>query len=97
MLFALVYRLASGLSWVLRLSPILHADLLIAAPKVTQAVFAALGDYHTWKLGEKVYGVGSNEAWTVVGRVRRQSWLASMLTHPARFHRIQPMAMVLLH
>ena len=36
------------------------------APKVTQAIFAALGDYYTWKLGECVYGVGSNEAWAAV-------------------------------
>ena len=36
-------------------------------PKVAQAVlFAAVGDYYTWKLGEKVYGTGSNEAWAAV-------------------------------
>ena len=43
-----------------------RADLLVMAPKVTQAVFAALGDYYTWKLGECVYGAGSNEAWAAV-------------------------------
>ena len=37
------------------------------APKVTQAIFAALGDFYTWKLGERVYGAGSNEAWAAVG------------------------------
>lgn len=39
---------------------------MIAAPKATQAVFAALGDFYTWKLAEKVYGYGSNEAWATV-------------------------------
>ncbi len=65
-IFAAVYRLLSGLSWVLHLSPTYRADLLVAAPKVTQAIFAALGDYYTWKLGERVYGSGSNEAWAAV-------------------------------
>jgi len=48
------------------LSPSHRADLLIAAPKVAQAVIAAVGDYYTWKLGERVYGAGSNEAWAAV-------------------------------
>lgn len=75
-LFAIVYRIASGLSWLLQLSPIWHADLLIAAPKIFQAVIAALGDYYTWRLGEKVYGAGSNEAWTAVRCVHEQALAA---------------------
>lgn len=39
---------------------------MVVAPKVTQAVFAALGDFYTWKLAEKIYGHGSNEAWAAV-------------------------------
>lgn len=65
-IFAAVYRFTTGLAWVLRLSPTYRADLLIAAPKVVQAVFAAVGDYYTWKLGERIYGTGSNEAWAAV-------------------------------
>ena len=65
-IFAAVYWLASNLSKVLRLPPNWHADLMIAAPKTTQAGFAALGDFYTWKLAEKVYGHGSNEAWVTV-------------------------------
>ncbi|CAD6565340.1 MAG: glycosylphosphatidylinositol anchor biosynthesis [Alectoria sarmentosa] len=65
-IFAAVYMLSSGLSWVLHLSPTYRADLLVAAPKVTQAIFAAVGDYYTWKLGERVYGSGSNEAWATL-------------------------------
>ncbi|KAG7002243.1 GPI mannosyltransferase 3 [Physcia stellaris] len=65
-IFAAVYWFASRISQVLRVSPTWHADLIIAAPKATQAVFAALGDYYTWKLGEKIYGHGSNEAWAAL-------------------------------
>lgn len=59
------------------MSPTWHADLMIAAPKATQAVFAALGDYYTWKLGEKIYGHGSNEAWAAV-----RSFIVSMNVFP---------------
>ena len=65
-IFAAVYQCASCLAWVLRLSSTYRADLLVAAPKVVQAVFAAVGDYYTWKLGERIYGNGSNEAWVAV-------------------------------
>lgn len=64
--FASVYWLSSRLSYFLKLSPDARAGVLIAAPKLTQAIFAALGDYYTWKLGERVYGQGSNEAWAAV-------------------------------
>jgi phosphatidylinositol glycan class B len=67
-LFAIVYWIASALAWLLQLSPSYRADLLVAAPKVTQAIIAAVGDYYTWKLGERVYGAGGNEAWAAVCR-----------------------------
>ncbi len=69
LIFAGVYYIASTLSQILQLSPAYRADLLIAAPKVLQAVFAAFGDHYTWKLAEKVYGHGSNEAWAAVRSV----------------------------
>lgn len=65
-LFAIVYWFASCLAWALRLSPSYRADVLVIAPKIAQAAIAALGDYFTWKLGERVYGVGCNEAWAAV-------------------------------
>jgi phosphatidylinositol glycan class B len=43
--------------------------LLLATPKVTQAVFAALLDYYVWKLAEKVYGRGSRTAIVTVRRL----------------------------
>ncbi|KAL9117934.1 MAG: hypothetical protein Q9187_005527 [Circinaria calcarea] len=65
-IFALFYSMSSLLSDGLRLSPASHAELLISTPKVVQSVFAALGDYYTWRLARKVYGRGSNEAWAVL-------------------------------
>lgn len=70
-IFAGVYWVSSFLSRASRLSPDSHAELLIAAPKVTQAVFAALGDYYTWKLGQEVYGRDSSEAWAAVRSIYR--------------------------
>jgi phosphatidylinositol glycan class B len=52
---------------LLQLGPLTRADLLIAMPKVTQGVIAALGDFYTWKLAQRVYGRGSTEAWGAVG------------------------------
>ena len=69
-LFAIVYRIAAAISWALRLSPTLRANFLIAAPKAAQACCAAFGDYYTWKLGEKIYGSRSNEAWAAVSQIR---------------------------
>lgn len=70
-IFAGVYWASSFLSRASRLSPDTHAELLIAAPKVMQAIFAALGDYYTWKLGEVVYGRDSSEAWAAVCSIYR--------------------------
>ncbi len=42
------------------------AEWLIAAPKVMQTGFAALGDWYTWRLAEKLYGQNSTVAWSVV-------------------------------
>ncbi|KAL8945722.1 MAG: hypothetical protein Q9222_007778 [Ikaeria aurantiellina] len=73
-LFAGVYWLSAELSTLLRLTPEYHAELLLAAPKVTQAVIAALGDYYTWKLGERVYGKSSKEAWAALFLTVTNPW-----------------------
>ncbi|KAL9628780.1 MAG: hypothetical protein Q9204_005669, partial [Flavoplaca sp. TL-2023a] len=65
-LFAGVYWISAELSKLLQLTPHNHAELLLAAPKVTQAVIAALADYYTWRLGKRMYGRGSNEAWAAL-------------------------------
>ncbi|KAK7743756.1 glycosylphosphatidylinositol anchor biosynthesis [Diatrype stigma] len=42
------------------------AKWLIAAPEVMQTGFAALGDWYTWRLGERLYGQNSTVAWSVL-------------------------------
>lgn len=65
-LFAAVYRVAADLAAFCGLTMPARAKVLLAAPKLVQAVFAALLDCYTWKLAEKVYGRGSRTALTTV-------------------------------
>ncbi|KAF1940858.1 hypothetical protein EJ02DRAFT_219560 [Clathrospora elynae] len=65
-LFAAVYRIAANLADRCGLGLPAKAELLLAAPKVTQAIFAALLDCYTWKLAEKAYGRGSRTALTTL-------------------------------
>ncbi|RMZ75742.1 hypothetical protein DV737_g5155, partial [Chaetothyriales sp. CBS 132003] len=58
-LFGLVYQLAEALSTALGLAAPLRANLLLAAPRIAQALIAAAGDYYTWRLGDFVYGSSS--------------------------------------
>jgi phosphatidylinositol glycan class B len=46
--------------------PQFRAMILSAVPGATQAVFAGVGDFYTWQLAQKLYGVGSTTAWTTV-------------------------------
>lgn len=48
----------------LSMYPQFRAMILVHLPKVFQGVIAALGDFYTWKLADKVYGRGSNFSWT---------------------------------
>ena len=43
----------------LQATPYVRAELLLAAPKILQACFAATGDYFTWRLAVRVYGRGN--------------------------------------
>jgi phosphatidylinositol glycan class B len=67
-LFAGVYLVAASLARFAGWALPSQAELLVAAPKVTQAVFAALLDCYTWKLAERVYGRESRTAFAAVGR-----------------------------
>ncbi|MCJ1251171.1 glycosylphosphatidylinositol anchor biosynthesis [Trapelia coarctata] len=73
-LFAALYKLSAAISTALSLSPAYNAELLIASPKVLQAVITALGDCYTWKLGQKVYGSRSNEAWAALALTVCNPW-----------------------
>jgi phosphatidylinositol glycan class B len=50
----------------LHLFPPFIALILVALPGTLQAVFAALGDFYTWKLAMDIYGRGSNAPWAAV-------------------------------
>jgi phosphatidylinositol glycan class B len=68
-LFAAVYAIPESSAKLLTLFPQFRAIILIYLPKLVQALFAALGDYYTWKFAERIYGRGSYTAWTAV-RIR---------------------------
>jgi phosphatidylinositol glycan class B len=46
--------------------PQFRAMILAVLPNIVQAYFAAVGDYYTWKLSEKIYGRDSNTSWASV-------------------------------
>jgi hypothetical protein len=58
-LFAAVYRVTGLVAEYLDLDAATRAELLLAAPKILQACFAATTDYFIWKLATKAYGKGS--------------------------------------
>jgi phosphatidylinositol glycan class B len=66
LIFAAVYTVADLVARTLGLAPTSRAELLIAAPGITQAVIAAVGDFYTWKLARYIYGDGSHETWAAV-------------------------------
>ncbi|EEP77405.1 conserved hypothetical protein [Uncinocarpus reesii 1704] len=72
-IFATVYWIANQIGQQLQLSPLSRADLLIATPKATQGVLAALGDYYTWRLAGKALGT-SDEIWWTLGLTVLSPW-----------------------
>lgn len=99
-LFAAIYKITANLADLCGLTLPARAELLLATPKVTQAVFAALLDCYTWKIAEKAYGCGSRTALVAVGNRLAISLCQSLILDPASLARIVsmlPMAMVLLH
>lgn len=59
MIFALCYRIADAVAEALKLSHHARSELLLAAPKILQALFAAWTDFYTWKLASYMYGADS--------------------------------------
>ncbi|GAB7364865.1 hypothetical protein MBLNU230_g5657t1 [Neophaeotheca triangularis] len=58
-IFAKVYDVAHHFSIRLQLEPAVKANLLLAAPKILQAGFAAVMDFDTARLALRIYGGGS--------------------------------------
>ncbi|KAI5868126.1 glycosyltransferase family 22 protein [Durotheca rogersii] len=55
-------------------APTVEAQWLVAAPKILQAGFAALGDWYAWRLAEKLYGRGNPTAWSVLLMTLLNPW-----------------------
>jgi hypothetical protein len=68
LLFSAVYKTSDFLAASLHLSAATSAELLVASPKVAQAIVAAIGDFYTWKLATRIYGRDSRGSWTTVRR-----------------------------
>ncbi|EEQ85549.2 phosphatidylinositol glycan, class B [Blastomyces dermatitidis ER-3] len=73
-IFAAVYYISNLISEYLSISPLHRANLLLAAPKLVQALFAAVADFYTWKLAGKVYGNDSYEAWGALALTILSPW-----------------------
>ncbi|KAL4955936.1 Alg9-like mannosyltransferase family-domain-containing protein [Aspergillus filifer] len=74
LIFAAVYSVADLVARTLALTPASRADLLIAAPGITQAVIAAVGDYYTWKLARYIYGDRSHGSWATLALTVVSPW-----------------------
>ncbi|KAL4922390.1 Alg9-like mannosyltransferase family-domain-containing protein [Aspergillus aurantiobrunneus] len=74
LIFAAVYSAADFAARILGLSSPSRADVLIAAPGITQAVIAAVGDFYTWKLAGYIYGRRSHESWATLALTVVSPW-----------------------
>jgi phosphatidylinositol glycan class B len=59
-LFSAAYLVADTISKILPASNPLRVSILMAAPRVLQAVIAALGDWYTWRLTNTIYNSNAN-------------------------------------
>lgn len=70
----MTYKAADLLASSLLLKSSSRAALVLAAPKVLQALVAALGDYYTYKLAQQIYGKSSYPAWCTVWLTACSPW-----------------------
>ena len=54
-----MYKVADAVSALEGPTRAARAEDLLMAPKIAQAIFAALLDFYTWKLSQKIYGAGN--------------------------------------
>jgi phosphatidylinositol glycan class B len=62
----LAYKAVDSIMDFMQLFPPFRAFILVALPGALQSVFAALGDFFTWKLAMDIYGRESNAPWAAV-------------------------------
>ncbi|KAE8149252.1 Alg9-like mannosyltransferase family-domain-containing protein [Aspergillus avenaceus] len=74
LLFAALYSVTDFSARLVHFSPAIRADLLIAVPKVAQAIISATGDLYTWKLAQSVYGRRSPDAWATLALTVLSPW-----------------------
>ncbi|KAL3428269.1 alg9-like mannosyltransferase [Phlyctema vagabunda] len=65
-IFAAFYYGCTKVMRALSFFPQFQAILLAVLPNSLQSLIAGLGDYYTWRLAEKLYGTGSDAAWTAL-------------------------------
>ncbi|KAK4242401.1 hypothetical protein C8A03DRAFT_29331 [Achaetomium macrosporum] len=65
-IFGLAYKAVDEVMSFLHLFPPFRAFILVALPGALQSVFAALGDFYTWKLAMDIYGRESNAPWAAL-------------------------------
>lgn len=70
-IFSVAYFAADLISRALPAANAFKVAALLAAPRMLQALFAALGDWYTWQLATKIYGTDANVALFAVSRSRQ--------------------------
>ncbi|KAK0646668.1 glycosyltransferase family 22 protein [Cercophora newfieldiana] len=74
LIFGAVYKAAYSLmTWLQFFAPF-KAGILVALPGLVQSVFAALGDFYTWRLASEIYGIDSNVPWTALWMTVLNPW-----------------------
>jgi hypothetical protein len=65
-LFAIIYYVLDKPMVFLSFFPQFRGMLFSVLPNIVQGIFAAIGDYYMYQFSERLYGIGSNNAWAVV-------------------------------
>ncbi|TGO52401.1 hypothetical protein BCON_0142g00280, partial [Botryotinia convoluta] len=65
-LFAAAYYLTDKPMEFVNFFPQFRAEVLAVLPNIIQAIFAAACDYYTWKMAEKIYGLGSRTGYVTL-------------------------------
>ena len=102
LVFGCVYHAAAVVVAISNCSTVTRSALLLVAPRVAQAVFAACVDYYTWSLAQQLYGTESKCAQISVRECELLLPSTSVLTLArmclaVRVDCTEPMELVLLH
>ncbi|KAK1832317.1 hypothetical protein QBC39DRAFT_425524 [Podospora conica] len=73
-IFGAAYKVVHGLMAWLEFYEPFRAFILVPLPKIIQSVFAALGDFYTWRLATEIYGMESNVPWAALWMTVLNPW-----------------------